>query len=140
MAYKVDGHSFTTEDEKERYLALKMMKANNEIRDFKVVVKPCVLVKGFHKCENCGTLSCTSRCDRCGSKAYFSTGIQYRPSFIVHELDGRFVVEDVMKSLQMSHVWNLKKVLYDLTYTVPVYVIVRGKRYHKTTSGWVVSA
>jgi len=138
MPVRIDGHSFRDKEEGDRYLELKRMVTDGEISKFTVVERSCKLVKGYHKCETCGAISDTTGCDTCGSKTYFSTGIQYHPSFIVYENDGKVVLEDVMRSLNMSHVWNLKKILYDLTYTAPLYVIVRGKRYRKTSMGWVV--
>jgi hypothetical protein len=139
MGYRIDGHQFQREDEVDRYLELKEMKAKGHIADFKVVTRPCVLVHPYHKCTKCHEVSDTAGCKKCGGKTFFSSGIQYHPTFIVHEADGEVVVEDVMKSLQFSHVWNMKKILYDLTYTMPMYVIVNGQRHRKTVNGWVVA-
>ena len=135
--YRLDKYSFRTKEEADRYLELKKMKAREEIKTFNVVERSCKLVNEYHKCVACGALSSTAGC-ACGAKTYFSTGIHYHPTFLVTEADGRVVVEDVMKSLKMSHVWNLKKVLYDLTYTAPLYVVVNGNRYQKTQEGWTV--
>ena len=137
MSYNIDGHSFYSKQEADRYLALKRMKSKGEIQDFNVIAKPYVLVKAYNKCTCCGKVSGLSVCDLCGSKTYFSSGIVYRPNFLVQQNNGGMVIEDVMKSHKLSHEWNMKKILYDQLYTTPVYIIVEGTPYHKTDKGWV---
>ena len=75
MSYKVDGHSFYNKTEADRYLALKIMKSKEEIKDFKVITEPFILVKPYHKCTCCGRLSALTICDLCGSRTYGSSGI-----------------------------------------------------------------
>jgi hypothetical protein len=137
MSYNIDGHSFYSKAEADRYLALKRMKFKGEIQDFKVVIEPYVLVKAYNKCTTCGKLSSLTVCELCGSKTYSSSGIVYRPNFQVYDNAGKMVIEDVMKSHKLSHEWNMKKILYDQLYTTPIRIIVEEKAYHKTERGWV---
>ena len=140
MSYRVDGHDFYSKGEADRYLHLKIMKLEKEIEDFKVVTKPYVLVKPYNKCTHCGKVSELAVCDLCGSRTYYSSGIVYRPDFLVYKNGGGMVIEDVMKSSKLSHEFNMKKILYDQLYTTPLHIIVEGKTYHKTERGWEICA
>ena len=140
MAHKIDGYSFYSKGEADRYLALKMMKSKREIQDITVITEPYVLVKAYHKCPCCGKMSELTVCDLCGSRTYSSSGIVYRPNFLVRYNNGTEVIEDVMKSHKLSHEFNMKKILYDQLYTTPLHIIVYGKAYHKTERGWEICA
>ena len=140
MAYKIDGYSFYSKGEADRYLHLKIMKSKREIQDFTVITEPYVLVKAYNKCTCCGKISNTAVCELCGSRTYSSSGIVYRPNFLVYDNTGKVVIEDVMKSPRLSHEFNMKKILYDQLYTTPLHIIVYGKAHHKTERGWEICA
>ena len=136
MIYRVDGYSFGEKIIADRYLMLKLLKANKKIKDFFVYPR-FVLVKAYHKCPCCEAVSTDEVCKLCNSKTYSSKGITFPVDFLVCENDGRKIVEKVMEALILSHEFNMKKILYDQIYPHPLRIVVHNVRYRKTEKGWV---
>jgi hypothetical protein len=135
----IDGYVFKNKMEVERYRMLKQMKERGIIQSFKINPK-YTLVRPYNRCPCCGTLSEPKRevCKLCETETYTSNGIQYYATFLVYEKSGRKTLEVVRESLRdFSHEFNMKSILYDQLYSVPIRIVVSNVRYLKTGKGWV---